>query len=607
MHKRPVVALRACLAVLVIAACPLSGFGQPSTSAAQQPPAPAPQTPPSAPAPATSPATPQPPAQPAPPAPATDAPPIQEQRGGGPVRKLTIDEAVQLALEQNLDVQVERINPQLQDFVLQEVRSNWLPNVSGMMNYNSTDTPPDNLLAGAQDTLTSTQFFGSAGIDQTLPWGTSYSIGWDASRRTTNNLFANFNPRLFSSLSLSVTQPLLRGLRIDGLRAQYLVQQKNREISDVQLRQQVVNTIRQVRNAYWDLVGARQNLIVAQAALDIARQQLRDNRTRVEVGTMAPIDIVQAEAEVARNEEAAIVAAAQIDQAEDVLRALIFDPSHPDFWTMDLETVDMPALPTETTDVDPEAAVRNALDKRTDLIQLRKQLEAAQINIRYYRNQTLPQVNAIVDYGLQALGGVQVQRGPSENPDNPFEPGPIIGQVERRFGTVLGDLFGLDFPQWTVGVQVSYPLGRSGAEATLARSRLAYTQSELSLRRQELNVAREVRTAARNVNTNRKRVESTRAARVFSERQLEAAQKKFAVGLATSLDVLVAQRDLTTARNAELNAIIDYVKSLVDFEAVQEAGVGGGLAQGATTFGGGGGGGGGSSTGGGTGGGGNQP
>src|SRR4029453_6504474 len=147
--------------------------------------------------------------------------------------------------------------------------------------------------------------------DQLLPFGTSYSVGWDASRQTANNTFSNFNPRLGSSFSPNFTQPLRGGLRIDGSRATFMVQKKNKEITDVALRAQIVTTMRQVRNAYWNLVGARYNLVVAQASLDIARQTLRDNRTRVEVGTMAPIDIVQAEAEVARNAETAIVAAAQ--------------------------------------------------------------------------------------------------------------------------------------------------------------------------------------------------------------------------------------------------------------------------------------------------------
>jgi outer membrane protein TolC len=251
----------------------------------------------------------------------------------------------------------------------------------------------------------------------------------------------------------------------------------------------------------------------------------------------------------------------------------VFDPRQPDFWTMDLDLTEPPQLPTEK-DVDIEGAVRNALSKRTDLLQFRKNLESAQINIRFYGDQLRPTLNATVDYGLNALGGVQVQR--AFNPDNPFEPGDIIAESEKGFGSVLGDLFGLDFPQWTFGAIFSYPLGRSTQKAQYARARLAYTQSELALRSQELSVTTEVRSVGRNVNTNRRRVDSTRVARLLTERQLEAAQKKFSVGLATSLDVLIAQRDLTNARTTELTAIIDYVKSLVDFEAVQETSTGGG-------------------------------
>jgi len=369
-------------------------------------------------------------------------------------------------------------------------------------------------------------------------------------------------------------QPLLRGFHIDINRAQYKISQKNQEITDVQLRQQIVATARAVRLAYWTLVGTRYNLGVAQASLDISRQTLRDNRTRVEVGTMAPIDVVGAEAEVARNEEAAIVAASQIDAAEDQLRALIFDPKSPDFWTMDLDLADAPQLPQTKADVDVEGAVKVAMEKRTDLIQFRKQLEIATINLDLAKENTKPQLNAVVNYGLNGLGGVLVtERGPAD-PNNPLEPGPILATTSKGFGSVLGDLVGFDFPTWTLGVQFRYPLGNSTQKVIVARQRLAYTQSELSLRNAELSVASEVRVVARNVNTNRKRVESTTSARVFSERQLDAARKKFAVGLAQSIDVLIAQRDLATARFNELSSIIDYVKSLVDFDTVQEGGTG---------------------------------
>jgi outer membrane protein TolC len=299
---------------------------------------------------------------------------------------------------------------------------------------------------------------------------------------------------------------------------------------------------------------------VQQQSLDLARQTLRDNRTRVEVGTMAPIDIVRAEAEVARNEETAILAAAQIDLSEDQLRRLIFDPASPDYWTTNIDLTDAAPAPTDMRDVDIEGAVSKALQQRTDLVQTRKSLEATDLNIRFFKNQLLPAVDAYANYGLFYRGGLQT------NDDT----GEILS--DRSWGNVVERMFARDAPRWTVGVQFSYPLGRSTQQVNLARARLQQTQSQLSLRNQELAAAAEVRNAGRNVNTNRRRVEASRATRILSERQLEAEQKKFAVGLSTSFEVVQAQRDLANARNSELQAIIDYVQSLVDFDAVQLAG-----------------------------------
>ena len=213
-------------------------------------------------------------------------------------------------------------------------------------------------------------------------------------------------------------------------------------------------------------------------------------------------------------------------------------------------------------DVDP--AVRNALDRRTDLQQTRKNLEATDINIRYFQNQTLPDVTASFDYGLTGLGGTQFLRGEGF-------PGPVIGQTQRSFGSVLGDLFGNQFPNWTASLNVSYPLGATQQEADLARARLQYTQSTTQLKNQQLQVVSEVREAARQVLTNQKRVETTRASRQLAERRLEAEQRKFTAGTSTSFFVFQAQRDLAQARNNELRAILDYNRSTVDLETVQEA------------------------------------
>jgi outer membrane protein TolC len=480
-----------------------------------------------------------------------------------PVRRVTVDEAVRLAIENNLGIQVARANPQIEDLNVAGARGAWVPSFTSTLQSASNDSPSNSFLSGAQGTsISDARFDTNVGVEQALPWGGRYSVGWDSTRSTTTNLFSNFSPQLRSSLALSYDQPLLRGFTIDNTRQQLLVSRKNREIADVTLRQTVATTSRSVRVAYWDLAYAIASLAVQQQSLELARESLRNTQARVEIGTTPPIDIVEAEAEVAQREEATIVAEAQIGTAEDVLRALIFDPDMADFWTTRIEPAELPAFQPAPADLD--AAVRNALDRRTDLQQARKTLEADDVTIRYFRNQTLPDVTASFDYGLTGLGGTQFLRGEGF-------PGPVIGRTQRSFGSVLHDIFGNNFPNWTAALNVSYPLGGSQQEADLARARLQYSQSVTDLKNRQLQVVTQVRDAARQVQTNVKRVETTRSSRQLAERRLEAEQRKFTAGTSTSFFVFQAQRDLAEARNNELRAILDYARSVVDFETVQEA------------------------------------
>jgi outer membrane protein TolC len=323
-----------------------------------------------------------------------------------------------------------------------------------------------------------------------------------------------------------------------------------------------------VKNAYWDLSAAIDNLSAQQRSLDLAKRLLGDNEKRVQIGTMAPIDIVEAQAEVARNDESVIVAEAAIRQAEDRLRALIFDPAMPDFWNLSIEPTDTAPFQQQALDVD--SAIRNALATRSDLLRTRNTLEQNDINIRYLRNQILPEVNANLSYGIFGVGGVQLQplnftQIPS---DGSAPPRSVLSQ--RGFASVLGDVFANAYPTWTFGVQIGYPIGTSASEANLARVRLQSSQSRTQLRNLELQVATQVRDVGRQVQTNQKRVDSARVARELAERRLEAEEKKFAAGIQTSFFVFQAQRDLSQARTNEVRAIADFNKSLVDFEAVQE-------------------------------------
>ncbi|MGE0448248.1 MAG: TolC family protein [Vicinamibacterales bacterium] len=481
-------------------------------------------------------------------------------------RRISVDEAVRLALEQNLGIAIERLNPQIQDVSIAQARSYWRPVVSSTLQNNSQHSPPTSALAGGQTKIVDTRFSTQLGVTQVLPTGASYSFAWNTARSTTTNLFTNFNPLLNSNVAFSFTQPLLRNRTIDAYRQQLEVSRKDRAAADVSLRATMASTSRNVKNAYWDLVSARDNLDAQQRSLDLSKRALADNEKRVQIGTMAPIDIVEAQAEVARNEEAAIVAEAAITQAEDRLRTLVFDPSNPEFWTQSIEPTE--AMPFEPIEVDVQGAVRRAVENRTDVHLARTSLERSEVYLRYFRGQTLPEINANLSYQSNAVGGIFL----SPLTSFPIDGSPVQRSVLSRsgYGSVIGDVFSNQFPTWTVGVTMSYPIGASTQEASLARARLQYQQAQRQLQNLELQIAAQVRDAARQVQTNQKRVDSARAARDLAEQRLAAEQKKFAAGIQISFFVFQAQRDLAQARTNEIKAIADYNKSIVDFEAIQE-------------------------------------
>ena len=492
--------------------------------------------------------------------------PTLPPQAGATERPMTIDDAVAMALEQNLDLQVQRINPQIRDLDIAVSRAGYTPNLSATTNLVDQTQPPASLLAGNTSQLTTGRSTFDLGVVQQTPWyGGSYNFSWGNGRTTTNNIYTSFDPQLTATISASYTQPLLRNFKIDGIRQQLLVSQKNREIADTQLQQSISNTVRSVRNAYYDLMYAIGNLNVQRQSLELAQQSLKDNRARVEIGTMAPLDIVQAEAEVATREEAVIIAEAAIERQQDAVRALVFNPKSADFWTARI--VPTESVTFQPTAVDIDSAVQNALSQRTDLAVARKNLEANDVNIRYFNNQSLPDVNASVNYAAQAIGGVGLRRGPGDG----LLPGPIIGTVERSYWDTLGTMWAGDFPGWTFTLDVTYPIGRSTSEANLARSRLQQSQQLRSLEALQLDVATQVREAGRNVQTNAKRVEATRASRALAEKRLEAEEKKYQAGMTSSFFVLQAQRDLNVARNSELLALVEYAKSVVNYTAVQQA------------------------------------
>jgi outer membrane protein len=491
------------------------------------------------------------------------------QATGSPTR-ITADEAVRLALENNLGIQAERLGPEIGTIAVAQARAVYAPSLISTTTTRKSTEPPGNFLTGTGDVISDDSLRTNAGLQQLVPWGGGrYQFTLDASRQTTN-AFTNYNPQLGSNFAGSYTQPLLRNFRIDSFRQQVLTSRNNQVIADLQLREQITTTSQAVRFAYYDLIGAIEGLKVAQLSLELSRKALKDNQTRVEVGTLAPIDIIEAQAEVSSVEEAVITAEARISTAQDRLRALVLNPSQADFWTVKFEPAEAPVLTPVAIDV--EAAVQNALANRTDVARLRKQLENVDINLKFAENQRLPALDLQANYNLIGLAGTQFefQQGGAVFPP------PVINQSQRSFSDALADVFGNNFRPWSLQFTFSYPIGRSTADAAVASNRLQRQQGTHDLKNLELQVATAVREAARQVSTNLKRVEATQKAREFAERRLEAEEKRMTVGLSSTFQLFQAQRDLARQRQNELNATIDYNRSIVTFEAVQIAPTGGG-------------------------------
>ncbi|MGE5747544.1 MAG: TolC family protein [Solirubrobacterales bacterium] len=490
------------------------------------------------------------------------APATQAAQAPAPM-KLTLDEAVRLALENNLDIAVDRIEPRVANARVSQASSAFLPGLSGVFGRTHNLAPPTSLLIGPRgvttDALTST-----LGVGQRLPWGgTSLTVSWVSTRQTTDSLFASFSPSLASTLQVGFSQPLLRDLVTDSPRTQLVLSKRNQEISDTRFRETVVRTLADVKRAYWDLVAARALVGVQQQALDLAVELVRTNTARVEVGQAPPLDLVSARAEQAQREDNLVSAQLAARQAEDRLRILILNPASSSFWNEAIEPADSPPIGGPAPDV--EAVTRKAIESRQDLIRARDELANAQTSVKLYRSQKLPDLRLQASYGASGIGGRQYIR------TGGF-PGTITGTTSSSYGTVLNQVLARDFPAWTFGLTLSYPIGFSYEDAALASARLQESQARLRLQSAEIKAARQLRQSAWQMEANAKRIETSRAARQFAEQRLDAEQRRFEVGMSTSFLVVQAQRDLAQARNQELVAYLEYMRSTIDFEALQEAG-----------------------------------
>lgn len=477
---------------------------------------------------------------------------------------LTLDEAVKHAGDNNLDIAVERLNPQTFDLSLAGLYAVYHPTATSRYGSQAQIRLPSSLLNGGtrvnNDTLTY-----NGGVTQLFPWGGGgLAWSWNNTKVLSSDTNQTFNPQYQSTFQFVLTQPLLRNLRIDTNRQSIRTMQIGRDTADLNLKARTTNTLASVRNAYWDYVFSIQAADVARQSLALAQKLLSDNRIRVEVGTMAAMDVVQAQAEEATRQQTLTAATATMRTSELALKRLIVSGTNDPLWAQHIDPVDRPEFQPVTVDV--EAAVRTALQQRTDLQVARNNMNSNNVILKSFRDQKLPQVDLTATYGMQGIGGTQyLFQGSGATAVR-------IGEIPGGYHDAVSSLFQRQYPNKNVQINVTYPIGGGVADASAARQKLLVTQNEAQIRAAELTVATEVTNAALQVQNNVEGLAAARAASRLSKQRLDAEASRFEVGMSTNYQVVLAQRDLQDAQNSELRALLNYRKSLVEFDRVQQAG-----------------------------------
>jgi outer membrane protein TolC len=490
-------------------------------------------------------------------------PPVVE---GTNLLELTLEQAQEIALEKNLDLKAARLTPQGVDYQLQAARAAFTPRIGGTYGYNNQSRPNNSSILdpNLRSVNTINQQFNS-NLNQVLPWhGANYSVSFNNSRQATNSLQTPRSPAFNTQLSANFSLPLLAGFRTDNTRNQLKTLAVQRQVADVQLTAAIENTKASVRTAYWNLKQAIEQIEIQQRALDLANRLYQDNRIKVEIGTMAPIDTVQSEAQVASAEQALLAARVAWQTAELNLKRLLANGPEDELYKSTVHPAETPVLTVQSVDI--PSAVRTALEQRTDLVQARKNIEISQFNLEVTRDETKPDLTFNTSYQLQGLGG----------PIRQIQAGEIVGITPGGYVDALGQIRALDIPTWTMNFQFAYPLGLRAEKANYARALLQYDQSQATLKAQELQVSAAVTNAGLAVENTYKQYLAAQKNSEAQERNAIAEQTRFDVGMSTNYNVVQAQNNLTTARLTELRALISYLNAIAEFDRAQRVGGGGG-------------------------------
>ena len=467
----------------------------------------------------------------------------------GDTIQLSLSQAIELTLQNVLDLDVAAYNLEESKFGILSARGAFDPNVEVDLGATDTQTPATSKVQ-APDTKTA---YGNAALTGLLPYGTTYSFGWANTRRDSEIPgYTLVNPTYTSSLSLGLTQPLLRNFG-KAVNERFVVQARlGQDQSAYGFVIAVQTAIQTAEDAYWDLVYAIENLKAKQEALKIATDLNRITKIKIDVGALAPIEIVQTEVTIAQREQDIITAEGLIGDAQDRLRRLLNVQSIPD-WNRPIIPTDRPSsgLLREAFTADVNQGYETALKTRPEIRQALLTIESKRVTQAYSKNQLKPRLDLAGGYGLAGLGA----QGDVINPDG--------STSHLNYGDALTQIGNLNYPAWSVGVVFAVPIGNRVAKGNYAIANADFELARTNFAIAKANLNLEGRTAARGVDTGYRSVQAASKARELAERNLDAEKKKFENGMSTNFQVASVANDLTTAVTGELLAIAAYLKDIV--------------------------------------------
>jgi outer membrane protein len=480
----------------------------------------------------------------------------------GNTLSLTLNDAIRRALEQNNEIQVARDEVRYSESILRSLEGVFDPVFTYTPEINNFIRPVTSIFAGGGSTgsVSTTDINNNFAVSKQFgTGGGNYQYFFNNTRETTNATSATLTPFHSANQGLSFTQPLWRNRSIDRNRQQIRIQRKRLEQTDADFRRSTIDVISQVQRAYWDLVFALRDQENQIANLNLARENFRRTEAAVAAGAAAPLERAEVQTELSNREAQLLLASQQVSVAENNLKRLILRDSTAPDWAAAVTPTDTPKF--DETPVNLNEALEEARRNRPEMRRLRIQDEISDIDIKFFKNQSKPQMDLQATLSTTGLAGTVNPDVIARNPGLTV-PEQFIG----GYGQTLKNLFSLDTRNILVGVTISLPFKNKTAEANLAGARILKEQLQASMRSQEQGIEVEVRNAAQAVETARRRVLAAREARRNAELQLQGEQRLYQVGRSTTFLLFQRENTLVNARNSELRAETDYNKALADLQ-----------------------------------------